>query len=163
MHRFLAAALLTGCCALSAAAQEDVSSRSAAQRTAAQQAFAPRSTASADARITADSLPQTWTYTPENLQAIPGGPSDSWWRQFSDPLLDSLITLGMSNNYDLAAAQHRMQLARAAVVFGMAINAIIGTLFVPNFWELFQRFNERYLSRLFRSADQLPDKKTDSH
>ena len=61
-----------------------------------------------------------------------------------------------------AGAASRISLG-SAVVFGMAVNAIIGTLFVPNFWELFQRFNERYLSRLFRSADQLPDKKTDSH
>lgn len=61
-----------------------------------------------------------------------------------------------------AGAASRLSLG-SAVVFGMAINAIIGTLFVPNFWELFQRFSERYLSHLFRSADQLPDKKTDSH
>lgn len=61
-----------------------------------------------------------------------------------------------------AGAASRLSLG-SAVVFGMAVNAIIGTLFVPNFWELFQRFSERYLSRLFRSADQLPDKKTDSH
>lgn len=61
-----------------------------------------------------------------------------------------------------AGAASRISLG-SAVVFGMAVNAIIGTLFVPNFWELFQRFSERYLSHLFRSADQLPDKKTDSH
>ncbi len=36
----------------------------------------------------------------------------------------------------------------------MAVNAIIGTLFVPNFWELLQTFQERYLSRLFASADK---------
>lgn len=47
-----------------------------------------------------------------------------------------------------AGAASRLSLG-AAVVFGMAVNAVIGTLFVPNFWELFQRFQERYLSRLF--------------
>lgn len=52
-----------------------------------------------------------------------------------------------------AGAASRVSLG-AAVVFGMAINAIIGTLFVPNFWELFQTFRERYLSGLFASADK---------
>ncbi len=36
-----------------------------------------------------------------------------------------------------AGAASRVSLG-AAVVFGMAINAILGTLFVPNFWELLQ-------------------------
>lgn len=51
-----------------------------------------------------------------------------------------------------AGAASRLSLG-TAVVYGMAVNAIIGTLFVPNFWELFQTFNERYLSRMFRGAD----------
>lgn len=51
-----------------------------------------------------------------------------------------------------AGAASRFSLG-TAVVFGMAVNAVIGTLFVPNFWELLQTFRERYLSRLFASAD----------
>lgn len=47
-----------------------------------------------------------------------------------------------------AGAASRLSLG-TAVVFGMAVNAIVGTLFVPNFWELLQTFNEKYLSRLF--------------
>lgn len=38
----------------------------------------------------------------------------------------------------------------AAIVFGMTINAIFGTLFVPTFWKVMQTFNEKYLSKLFR-------------
>lgn len=34
-----------------------------------------------------------------------------------------------------------------AVVFGMAINAFVGTLFVPNFWELMQRLHEKLSPR----------------
>lgn len=52
-----------------------------------------------------------------------------------------------------AGAASRISLG-SAVVFGMAVNAIIGTLFVPNFWELFQTFQEKYLSKLFASADK---------
>ncbi len=52
-----------------------------------------------------------------------------------------------------AGAQSRISLG-TAVVFGMAVNAIIGTLFVPNFWELFQKFQEKYLSTIFAGSKQ---------
>lgn len=48
-----------------------------------------------------------------------------------------------------AGANSRIELG-TAVVFGMAMNAVIGTLFVPNFWEFMQRINEIYLSNLFK-------------
>lgn len=48
-----------------------------------------------------------------------------------------------------AGAASRISLG-TAVVFGMAVNAIVGTLFVPNFWSLLQHFNEKYLSGLFK-------------
>lgn len=60
-----------------------------------------------------------------------------------------------------AGAASRISLG-SAVVFGMAVNAIIGTLFVPNFWELFQTFQEKYLSKLFASADKTAASKPDS-
>ena len=44
-----------------------------------------------------------------------------------------------------AGAASRISLG-TAVVFGMFINAVVGTLFVPNFWELLERFREKYLS-----------------
>ena len=42
-----------------------------------------------------------------------------------------------------AGAESRISLG-TAVVFGMALNAIIGTLFVPNFWDVMQRIQERF-------------------
>lgn len=53
-----------------------------------------------------------------------------------------------------AGAESRISLA-SAVVFGMAVNAIVGTLFVPNFWDLLQRFREKYMSSLF--GNSLPE------
>lgn len=53
-----------------------------------------------------------------------------------------------------AGAQSRISLA-SAVVFGMAVNALVGTLFVPNFWLVMQRFREKYLSKLFAASDQV--------
>lgn len=56
-----------------------------------------------------------------------------------------------------AGAQSRISLG-TAVVFGMAVNAIIGTLFVPNFWEIMQKFQEKYLSKMFAGSDKtVPD------
>ena len=43
-----------------------------------------------------------------------------------------------------AGANSRRELG-TAVVFGMALNALVGTLFVPTFWLVLQRFNEKYL------------------
>lgn len=39
-----------------------------------------------------------------------------------------------------------------AVVFGMAINALFGTIFVPNFWELLQTFQEKHLGFWSRNS-----------
>ena len=53
-----------------------------------------------------------------------------------------------------AGAASRVSLG-TAVVFGMFVNAIVGTLFVPNFWELCQRFGEKYITGFFHSAKGL--------
>lgn len=45
-----------------------------------------------------------------------------------------------------AGAESRISLG-TAVVFGMALNAVIGTLFVPNFWDVMQRIQERFIGR----------------
>ncbi len=42
-------------------------------------------------------------------------PVQAWWRTFEDPLLDSLITIGEANNYDVSMAARRIDMARAAV------------------------------------------------
>ena len=55
-----------------------------------------------------------------------------------------------------AGAESRISLG-TAVVFGMAVNAVLGTIYVPNFWELMQRVQEKYLSRLFASSDIAQD------
>ncbi len=54
-----------------------------------------------------------------------------------------------------AGAASRLSLG-TAVVFGMAINAVVGTLFVPNFWELLQRFGERHIVPFFKGKDTTP-------
>ncbi len=60
-----------------------------------------------------------------------------------------------------AGAGSRISLG-AAVVFGMMMNAVLGTLFVPNFWEFMQRIQEKYLSKLFKDSDTVPAGSTGS-
>ncbi len=47
-----------------------------------------------------------------------------------------------------AGANSRKELG-TAIVFGMTLNALIGTTFVPVFWQILQRFNEKYLAKIF--------------
>ena len=50
---------------------------------------------------------------------VPGAESDAlnarWWSGFGDPLLDSLIAIGRENNYDVAMAARRIEIARHQV------------------------------------------------
>lgn len=68
----------------------------------------------ADSTDSAPSVPERWAWEPQHIQQAPDV-SDRWWQQFNDPVLDSLITLGMERNYNLAIAQKRAEMARAAV------------------------------------------------
>jgi NodT family efflux transporter outer membrane factor (OMF) lipoprotein len=47
--------------------------------------------------------------------AAQSGVDRDWWRQFSDPLLDSLIQMGVERNYDLKISAQRMAVARATM------------------------------------------------
>lgn len=57
-----------------------------------------------------DSLPGRWMYTSDRIQTLPS--DDRWWNALGDPMLDSLINVGVSRNYNLAAAMHRIAAAR---------------------------------------------------
>lgn len=58
-------------------------------------------------------LPDQWTWTPESKQTLPT--EDEWWKSFGDPTLDSLVNLGVTNNFNLLEASHRREMARLAV------------------------------------------------
>lgn len=60
-----------------------------------------------------------------------------------------------------AGAASRVSLG-TAVVFGMFVNAVVGTLFVPNFWELLERFREKYLSGIFGKSVSAPSGSADN-
>lgn len=60
-----------------------------------------------------DSMPQTWQMTQQCYQTLPT--DDSWWKTFNDPVLDSLISRAVANNYNVAAAIKRIDMAGKAI------------------------------------------------
>lgn len=57
--------------------------------------------------------PEQWTYSPEATMTLPD--EDEWWHSFRDWTLDSLMQVGIANNYNLLQAGHRREMARLAV------------------------------------------------
>ena len=58
-------------------------------------------------------VPDRWMYASEMEQTLPS--DDQWWKRFNDPLLDSLISVGMDNNFNVLTALHRMDMAKAQI------------------------------------------------
>lgn len=61
-----------------------------------------------------DTLPSRWVYNEHFDQTIPT--DDGWWKKFNDPLLDSLISIGVNNNYNVLMAARRMEMARLTML-----------------------------------------------
>lgn len=66
-----------------------------------------------DRQILKNSLPERWTYASDIEQTLPA--DDNWWKRFNDPLLDSLISVAMDNNFDVLTALGRINMAKAQV------------------------------------------------
>lgn len=56
-----------------------------------------------------DSLPSGWQLNQQYFQTTPN--EDRWWDSFHDPTLNALINKAVGNNYNVAAAQKRIQAA----------------------------------------------------
>ena len=50
-----------------------------------------------------------------SLPALAQCPAESWWSNFNDSTLDSLIYLGQNNNLNLAQAMRRIEMARQSI------------------------------------------------
>lgn len=72
----------------------------------------PASKASADDSRSwlLDSIPREWSYQSEYSQKLPT--DDAWWKTFGDSTLDSLINMAERENYNLAAALQRIEIAK---------------------------------------------------
>lgn len=56
-----------------------------------------------------DPLPESWQMTRQCTQTLPT--EDDWWKTFNDSTLDALIAKAVTNNYDVAAALRRIEMA----------------------------------------------------
>ncbi|MDE5881808.1 MAG: efflux transporter outer membrane subunit [Muribaculaceae bacterium] len=63
-----------------------------------------------EAKYLRDPMPESWQMTPETTQSLPT--DDEWWHTFYDPMLDRLIAKTVENNFDVAAAVKRIDMAR---------------------------------------------------
>lgn len=57
-----------------------------------------------------DSIPEAWDYVSQYSQKLPT--EDDWWKTFGDTDLDSLINMAEKENYNLAAALSRIEMAK---------------------------------------------------
>ena len=60
-----------------------------------------------------DSIPARWSDDNHFSQTMPS--EDSWWHNFNDTLLDSLIAEGEKNNFNLQQAWRNIEMARVAL------------------------------------------------
>lgn len=63
-------------------------------------------------------MPETWQYQPDHVQTSPS--DDKWWMQFDDPTLNRLISTAEANNYNVATALKRIEMARREVTAARA-------------------------------------------
>lgn len=56
-----------------------------------------------------DSLPESWQMTRQCTQTLPT--DDAWWQIFNDSTLNMLIAKAVANNYNVAAAMKRIEMA----------------------------------------------------
>lgn len=68
---------------------------------------------SSDREWLLDSMPAQWHMTPQRTQTLPD--DDAWWRRFNDPVLDTLISKAVANNYNVASALKRIEIARKQI------------------------------------------------
>lgn len=63
-----------------------------------------------DSDYLSESMPDAWNYGADIAPAADD--NVEWWKNFNDSLLDSLINEGISNNFNVSIAAHRMEIAR---------------------------------------------------
>lgn len=71
-----------------------------------------------------------WTYV--SPYSDPDATQSSWWKNFGDPTLDTLITTARANSYDISAAMKRVDAARAQV--GMAKSSYYPNIGISAGW-----------------------------
>lgn len=75
-------------------------------------------------------VPESWQMEQQYYQTLPS--EDSWWDTFQDPILTELIQMAVANNYNVATALKRMQIAAKDI--GMAKAGYYPTISLSAGW-----------------------------
>lgn len=85
-------------------------------------------------------LPETWQMQQQYYQTLPT--LDAWWDTFNDPVLSQLISLAVSNNYNVASALKRIKMASKEI--GMAKSNYYPTIGLSGSWTKTQESGDIY-------------------
>lgn len=80
-------------------------------------------------------MPAFWTITRTHYQTLPT--DDKWWQRFDDPVLTSLISRAVDNNFNLLAAAQRIE--SAGQLWRSARSAYFPTLTLGASWQSAQQ------------------------
>lgn len=75
-------------------------------------------------------LPETWQMERQNFQTLPC--DDAWWETFQDPVLSQLIDMAIKQNYNVAAALKRIEMASKEI--GMARSSYFPSISLSGSW-----------------------------
>lgn len=85
-------------------------------------------------------LPQAWQMEQQFYQTLPC--DDSWWNTFNDPVLNELIKMAVENNYNVAAAMKRIEMASKEI--GMTRAGYYPTIGISGSWTKEQESSKMY-------------------
>ena len=75
-------------------------------------------------------MPETWQLEQQNFQTLPS--DDAWWNTFNDPVLTELIKRAISNNYNVASALKRIEMASKEI--GIAKSSYYPSISLSGGW-----------------------------
>lgn len=75
-------------------------------------------------------VPESWQFEPQYYQTLPC--EDNWWDSFNDPVLSQLIDMAVKNNYNVASALKRIEMASKEV--GMTRSGYFPTIGLSAGW-----------------------------
>lgn len=85
-------------------------------------------------------VPEQWQMSRENFQTLPT--EDAWWNSFNDPVLTELIERAVRNNYNVASALKRIEMASKEI--GMTKAGYYPTVSLSGGWQKDQESGAAY-------------------
>lgn len=85
-------------------------------------------------------VPESWQLEQQNFQTLPC--EDAWWNTFNDPVLTELIRMAVANNYNIASALKRIEMASKEI--GMARSSYYPNISISGGWSKDQESGKLY-------------------